>query len=90
MALFSGCAGMHEDQFAGGTGDTYSQSAFTDVPEAVRETVHKRAPGARIAAVAKQEREGRTIYQIAFTNPKRFPKLWIAEDGTFLSDKDVY
>jgi hypothetical protein len=95
IALMSGCAGTRD---RGGT-DYSGQSAVatgaatgvaSSLPPAVENTVKEKAPGGTIAAVVKQKRNDRTIYEVVFSDPIRYPKLWIAEDGTFLSDKQEY
>ncbi|HET7624577.1 MAG TPA: hypothetical protein VFM25_04870 [Verrucomicrobiae bacterium] len=95
IALMSGCAGTRD---YGGT-DYSGQSAVTtgaqtgvasSLPAAVENTVKEKAPGGTIAGVVRQNRNGRTIYEVVFSDPIRYPKLWIAEDGTFLSDKENY
>lgn len=56
-------------------------SAFHELPAAVREAVKKVAAGRTIADIDRETWEGRTVYEVEFSEPGLNPQVLIAEDG---------
>lgn len=93
VALLVGCAGTRQ-RFMGSAADN-DQNVLTggpivgttlkDLPLPVRDTLKQRAPTAEVADVDKEVRDGKTVYEISFSEPGKNPKLIIRQDGTVVS-----
>jgi uncharacterized protein YpmB len=55
-----------------------------DLPEAVRATLAKEAPGAKIEEIEKEMEKGKAVYEIEVEVDGKEYELEIAEDGTLL------
>lgn len=62
--------------------------AKTDLPEAVRATLEKEAPGATIEEIEMEEEDGKVVYEIEVEIDGKEIELEIAADGTLL-EKEV-
>ena len=60
----------------------------SDLPEAVRATLEKEAPGAEIEEIEKEEEDGQVVYEIEVEIDGKEMELEIAADGTLL-EKEV-
>lgn len=93
IALLAGCAETRQ-KYMGKAGDN-DQNVLTggpvvgttlkDLPQAVRDTLKQRAPTAEVADIDKEKRDGKTVYEISFSERGKNQKLFIAEDGTVVS-----
>jgi len=61
-----------------------TSAEFNKLPAAVQKTVKSHAPQAEIASVNETKRDGMTVYEIAFTDEGKNPKIVVAPDGTIL------
>jgi uncharacterized membrane protein YkoI len=61
-----------------------TSAEFNKLPTAVQKTVKSEAPNAEIASVNETKRDGMTVYEIAFTDEGKNPKIVLAQDGTIL------
>src|ERR1041385_1387424 len=59
---------------------------FSALPEKVQKTIQSTAPGGQIANISRQEKDGRTIYEIEFQEKGKNPSIRVAEDGTLVQD----
>ena len=59
---------------------------FSALPEKVQKTIQSTAPGSEIANISRQDKDGRTIYEIEFAEKGKNPSIRVAEDGTFVQD----
>lgn len=57
-------------------------SVLNELPAAVRETVKKESAGRPIADIDRESWQGRTVYEIEFSEPGLNPQIHVAEDGT--------
>jgi ABC-type phosphate transport system substrate-binding protein len=94
IALLAGCAShnnAYRYQDAANTSSVVvgeaasSESVFSNIPQPVKDTLKKEAPDGEVVAIVKQTKGGATVYEIAFANPDRYPKIRIAADGTLVS-----
>lgn len=53
-----------------------------DLPHAVKKTLKEQAPSAEISTIDKETQNGQTVYKISFTDPNKFPTMFINKDGT--------
>ena len=67
------------------TGGPIVGTTIQDLPQAVKDTLQQRVPRAEIADIDKTSRNGQTMYEITFTQPRKHPEMDIADDGTVLS-----
>jgi hypothetical protein len=63
------------------TGGPVTGTTLADLPQAVRDTLKKRAPQGEVADIDRQVRDEKVIYKISFTNPAKNPALTISQDG---------
>lgn len=59
---------------------------FNDLPEQVKQTIKAQNPNAAVKEVERATREGRTVYEVEFTQAGRNSKISVAEDGTLVPD----
>jgi hypothetical protein len=79
-------AGGTQDRGSIGEGGGVSSSlTLEDVPAEVAQAILSRAPAAEIASIYKETWGDRTLYVVAFTDEARYPKLYVAADGTIES-----
>src|SRR4051794_37863687 len=55
---------------------------LTALPEAAQKTILSKAPDAPIAGITRCAKDGKTIYEIEFTQPGTNSTLQVAQDGT--------
>jgi uncharacterized membrane protein YkoI len=93
VALLAGCAETRQ-KYMGKAGDNDQDvltggpvvgTTLNDLPQAVRNALKQRSPTAEVADIDKEIRDGRTVYEISFTEPGKNPKLFVADDGTVAS-----
>jgi hypothetical protein len=94
VLLLTGCAETRQDMGAAVdhdqnvlTGGPIVGTMIQDLPQAVKNTLEQRVPTAEIADIDRMTRDGRVVYEITFIEPGRNPKMYIAEDGTMISDE---
>lgn len=83
--LLAGCAGSHQ----GGadsdhnvlTGGPENGTTLKDVPSAVRNTLQRIAPHAEVADIDQSLRDGQVVYEISFTEPSHYPKVYVDREG---------
>ena len=92
IALVVGCAETRHHMGAAAetdnnvlTGGPVTGTTLADFPQAVKQTLKKRAATAEIADMDKQEREGQVVYKVSFAEPGNNPALYIRQDGTVMS-----
>src|SRR5262245_39094302 len=59
---------------------------FSALPLAAQKTIQSRAPNAQVANITRQEKNGRTIYEVEFSDRGVNPTIRVAEDGTLVQD----
>jgi len=59
---------------------------LTALPEAAQKTILSKAPDAPIAGITRRAKDGKTIYEIEFTQPGTNSTLQVAQDGTLVQD----
>jgi len=58
---------------------------FGGLPQVVQNTVRSEAGTAEIVDVRKESRESKVFYKISFRDPRIFPPLYVAPDGSVLN-----
>ena len=79
-------AGAPADTFGVISGGPVSGVKLSDLPPVVSKTIHDRVPDAGIAYINKETWGDRVVYIVSFSGPARHPKLYLATDGTVLSE----
>lgn len=59
--------------------------SFNDLPEPVKETIKAQRGAAQVKDIERVNKEGRTLYEVEFSQPGTNPKLCIAPDGTVVA-----
>jgi hypothetical protein len=59
---------------------------LSEMPAKVAEVLHEHAPGGEMTSAEKETWGNRIVYIVSFKDETRFPKLYIASDGTILKD----
>jgi hypothetical protein len=77
--------GAGEDDIGAMSGGAMGGLRFSDLPIAVANTVHDKAPTAEVAYIHKVNINGYQRYEISFKNEARYPRMIIEEDGTLVS-----
>jgi len=57
---------------------------FSALPETVQKTILAHAPQAQISDITRHDDNGRTVYEVKFTDPNANPSIKVAEDGTLV------
>lgn len=78
----SGAAGPSSETTAGAQAGPTVGTTWNDLPPVVQQAVKAQAPNAVVDDIDKEDRSGRTIYEITFKDPGANPKIHIAADGT--------
>ena len=76
--------GAAEDSIGVITSGPVTGIKMADVPNAVAKTVQEKAPTAEVAYINKIGTGEKAVYEIAFKDGMRNPKLYVAEDGRLL------
>jgi len=64
------------------TGGPITGTTIQDLPQAVKDTLKKRAPHAEIASIEKTARDGHTVYEFTFLDSENdTPDLYLRDDG---------
>jgi hypothetical protein len=88
-----GCITSEEEKHYTETHPLYTTNSpgtkFSLLPSAVQRTIMAQAGSADIRDVNKVAGSNREVYEIKFTNPGVSPTLYIAEDGTLVSEGSV-
>lgn len=88
VAVAVGCARNREHMGAGDnqttvlTGGPTTGTTVKDLPLAVKKTLKEQVPAAEIATIDKQNQDGKTVFVVTFTDPNKFPTMYINKDGT--------
>ena len=61
-----------------------ASAEFSALPAPVQKAVRTEFPDAEVADVEKDSRNGREIYRIEFRDPRRYPAMEVAADGTLM------
>lgn len=61
---------------------------FSDLPDAVQQTVRKEARGREVSDIDRKTWQGRTVYEIEFRAEGRNPHINVAEDGTIVPTEE--
>jgi uncharacterized membrane protein YkoI len=61
---------------------------FEDLPPAVQKTVREQSAGQEIADIDREDRTGRTIWEVEFDREGRNTEIHVAEDGTLMPESD--
>jgi hypothetical protein len=87
-ALAAGCASTRQKMGATGendqnvlTGGPVTGTTINDLPQPVKNTLQERVPTAEISDIDKQNRNSRYVYKIQFIDNKKYPTMYITEDG---------
>lgn len=67
---------------------TESQTALTELPQPVQETVKKHAESNEVGNISKSSKSGKTIYHAAFNEAGVHTDLLVAEDGELIARVD--
>lgn len=59
---------------------------LSSLPLAAQKTIQSKAGNAEIADISRQEKDGRVIYEVEFTEKGKNPTIKVAEDGTLVQD----
>jgi hypothetical protein len=52
----------------------------------VKDTLKEKVPDAQITSIDKETLNGRTVYHISLSNPSKNAPLFVAEDGTVVTN----
>src|SRR5436190_5637710 len=89
VALVAGCARMREHM--GGSSDNHATVltggpttgiTVKDLPHAVKNTLKEQVPAAEVATIDKETQNGLTVFKVTFTDPTKFPTMYLNKDGT--------
>jgi len=69
------------------SGGTVSGLKPGDLPPNTMKAIQERAPHTEIASIYKEMWGDREVYLISFKDPKHYPDLYIAADGTILKER---
>ena len=59
---------------------------FSALPEKAQMTIKAKAPETEIADIARHEKDGRVIYEVAFKDKGKNPTIQVADDGTLVQE----
>jgi len=62
---------------------------FEDLPAAVQKTVREQIGSSKITDIDREDRTGRTIYEVQFDRDGKSQKLYVTGDGKEVSEKDA-
>lgn len=74
-------------EYPEGLGLPPSALKLEDLPAPVQETARREADGRKIADIDQESWEGKTVYEVEFSQRGRNSQVHIAEDGTLLRDE---
>jgi hypothetical protein len=86
LTLGSGCTYRNHAGAVGNdhnvlTGGPVTGTRLEDLPQPVRDTLHKQVRSGEVADIDKQMLGTQAVYKISFTDPTNSPTLYIAQDG---------
>ena len=95
VALFAGCtshrpmgAAVDNDRNVL-TGGPITGTTLQDLPKPVRRALRRDAPKSEVANIRTSMQDGKTVYEISFTQPDRDPKMYFTADGKLVSQPDL-
>jgi len=93
VALITGCAETRKEMGASSendqnvlTGGPVTGTRLKDLPQPVRDTLQSRMPTAEVSDIDKKTQNGRVVYKISFIEPGKNPSIYVAEDGSVVSN----
>ncbi|EEF62555.1 hypothetical protein [Pedosphaera parvula] len=93
LLFAAGCITSEEEKYVAETHPLYTTNSpgtkFALLPSAVQRTITSQAGSADIRDINKVAGSNREVYEIKFANPGVSPNLYIAEDGTLVSEGSV-
>jgi len=69
-----------------GAKNIFTELKFEDLPPAVQATVRQQSGGTKITDIDREDRTGKTVYEIEFDKDGANTEIHVAEDGTLISD----
>jgi uncharacterized membrane protein YkoI len=77
------------DRITQGAKNIVTEMKFEDLPSAVQATVRQQSGGTKINDIDREDRTGRTIYEIEFDKDGNNNEIHVAEDGTLLPEDNA-
>ena len=75
------------DKLQQGAKNMFTELKFEDLPQAVQNTVKQHAGAAKVRDIDREDRTGRTIYEVEFDRNGEEQEIHVAENGTLVSDE---
>jgi len=72
-----------------GAKNVFTELKIEDLPAAVQKTVRDQAAGANVADIDREDRTGRTIYEVEFETAGVNREIHVAADGTLLTEEQA-
>lgn len=72
-----------------GVKNTFAELKFEDLPAAVQKTVREHSRSAKINDIDREDRTGRTIYEVEFETDGMNREIHVAANGTLLNEKEA-
>lgn len=69
-----------------GAKNIFTELKFEDLPAAVQATVRQQSGGTKINDIDREDRTGKTVYEIEFDKEGANTEIHVAEDGTLLPE----
>ena len=69
-----------------GAKNIFTEMKFEDLPPAVQATVRQQSGGTKITDIDREDRTGKTVYEIEFADSGANPKMVFTADGTIVRD----
>ena len=70
-----------------GAKNIFTEMKFEDLPPAVQATVRQQSGGTKITDIDREDRTGKTVYEIEFDKDGDNKEIHVAEDGTLLPEE---
>jgi uncharacterized membrane protein YkoI len=77
------------EKISQGVKNVLSNPKLEDLPAAVQKTIQDQSQGAKISDIDREDRTGRTVYEVEFENEGNNREIHIASDGTLMSQDQV-
>lgn len=72
-----------------GVKNVFTELKFEDLPPAVQKTVREQSKNAKINDIDREDRTGRTIYEVEFEMEGNNREIHVAADGTLLTEEQA-
>jgi uncharacterized membrane protein YkoI len=73
-----------------GLSNLLTEWRLEDLPAAAQKTVREQAGGQKIADIDREDRTGRTIWEVEFEQPGRNKHVHVADDGTVIPENQAH